>query len=72
MRGEPGTQSEPGEKVVKDIRCATHKQYSAEEKIRIVPESLRYWAPNAELCRREGIARAYLAIVRKSSVRLVI
>ena len=29
----------PGEKVVKDIKRATRKQYSSEEKIRIVPEN---------------------------------
>ncbi len=31
----------PAERVVKDIRCATRKQYSAEDKIRIVLEGLR-------------------------------
>ena len=45
------------EKVVKDIRPATRKQYSAEEKIRIVLEGLRGEDSIAELCRREGIAR---------------
>jgi transposase len=42
--------------VVKDIRRATRKQYSAEEKIRIVLEGLRGEDSIAELCRREGIA----------------
>ena len=36
MRKKPGTKQSHGEKVVKDIRRATRKQYSAEEKIRIV------------------------------------
>ena len=45
------------EKVVKDIRRATRKQYSAEEKIRIVLEGLRGKDSIAELCRREGIAQ---------------
>ncbi|MCG7521971.1 hypothetical protein [Ruegeria sp. Ofav3-42] len=36
MRQKPGTKRSHGEKVVKDIRRATRKQYSAEEKIRIV------------------------------------
>ena len=45
------------EKVVKDIRRATRKQYSAEEKIRIVLEGLRGEDSIAELCRREGIAQ---------------
>jgi len=45
------------EKVVKDIRRATRKQYSAEEKIRIVLTGLRGEDSIAELCRREGIAQ---------------
>ena len=47
----------PAERVVKDIRRATRKQYSAEEKIRIVLEGLRGDDSIAELCRREGIAQ---------------
>ena len=43
------------EKTVRDIRRATRKQYSAEEKIRIVLEGLRGEDSIAELCRREGI-----------------
>ena len=42
--------------VVKDIQRRTRKQYSAEEKIRIVLEGLRGEQSVAELCRREGIA----------------
>jgi transposase len=40
MRRKSGTQKEPAEKVIKDIRRKTRKQYSAEEKIRIVLEGL--------------------------------
>src|SRR5918998_4967558 len=47
---------ESAEKTVRDIRRATRRQYSAEEKIRIVLEGLRGEASIAELCRREGIA----------------
>ena len=47
----------PAERVVKDIRRATRKQYSAEEKIRIVLDGLRGDDSIAELCRREGIAQ---------------
>jgi len=43
---------------VKEIRRATRKQYSAEEKIRIVLEGLRGEYSIAELCRREGIAQS--------------
>jgi len=41
---------------VKSIRRATRKQYSAEEKIRIVLDGLLGESSIAELCRREGIA----------------
>ena len=46
------------EKHGKDIRRATRKQYSAEEKIGIVLEGLRGEYSIAELCRREGIAQS--------------
>ena len=41
---------------MKDIRRETRRQFSAEEKIRIVLEGLRGEENIAELCRREGIA----------------
>ncbi len=44
-----------GEKTIRDIRRATRRQYSAEEKIRIVLDGLRGEDSIAELCRREGI-----------------
>ena len=55
MRQKPGRRKSHGEKVVKDIRRATRKQYSAEEKIRIVLDGLKGEDSIAELCRREGI-----------------
>src|SRR5213595_4224296 len=57
MRQHSNLAKDTAEKVVKDIRRATRKQYSAEEKIRIVPEGLRGEDSIAELCRREGIAQ---------------
>ena len=48
----------PGERVVKDIRRATRRQFSAEEKIRIILDGLRGEDSIAELCRREGIAQS--------------
>ena len=48
----------PAEKAVRDIRRKTRKQYSAEEKIRIVLEGLRGEESIAALCRREGIAES--------------
>ena len=55
MRQKPRPAKEPAEVVVKEIRRATRKHYSAEEKIRIVLEGLRGEDSIAELCRREGI-----------------
>jgi transposase len=48
----------PAEQVVRDIRRATRKQHSSEEKIRIVLEGLRGEDSIAALCRREGIAES--------------
>ena len=57
MRPKQKNSKASAERVVKDIRRATRKQYSAEEKIRIVLEGLRGDDSIAELCRREGIAQ---------------
>ena len=46
----------PANNVVKEIRRATRRKFSAEEKIRIVLEGLRGAVPITEQCRREGIA----------------
>ena len=46
---------ESAEKTVRDIRKATRRHHSAEEKIRIVLEGLRGEDSIAELCRKEGI-----------------
>ncbi len=47
----------PAEQVVKDIRRATRRHYSTEDKIRIVLSGLRGEDSIAELCRKEGIAQ---------------
>src|SRR3569623_8974 len=47
---------EPAEQVIKEIRRATRRQFSAEE-IRIVLSGLRGEDSIAELCRREGIVQ---------------
>ncbi len=49
------TKKRSAEKTVRDIRRATRRHYSAEEKIRIVLEGLRGEDSIAELCRLEGI-----------------
>lgn len=52
---EKTNQNRSVEKTVRDIRRATRRNYSAEEKIRIVLEGLRGEDSIAELCRQEGI-----------------
>jgi transposase len=58
MRQKSGTGKPPAEAVIKDIRRATRRHYSAEDKIRIVLEGLRGEEGIAALCRREGIAES--------------
>ena len=41
--------------ILKQIRRATRRKFSAEQKIKIVLEGLRGEIPVTELCRREGI-----------------
>lgn len=56
MKQASGPAQKPAETVIKDIRRATRRQFSSEEKVRIVLEGLRGEDSIAELCRREGIA----------------
>ena len=57
MRQKPGP-SETAEQHVREIRRATRKRYSAEEKIRIVLSGLRGEHSIAGLCRREAISES--------------
>ena len=58
MRQKSVTPNGSSEQVVKSIRRATRKHYSAEDKIRIVLDGLRGEYSIAELCRRVGIAES--------------
>ena len=58
MRQRMEVKKPSAEKVIKDIRRVTRKQYGAEEKIRIVLDGLRGEESIAALCRREGIAES--------------
>jgi transposase len=58
MRQKTDVTKPSSEKVIKDIRRVTRKQYGAEEKIRIVLDGLRGEESIAALCRREGIAES--------------
>src|SRR3546814_10969380 len=53
------------ERVVKDIRRATRRHFSAEDKIRIELEGLRGEDSIAELCRKDGIAQSMYYIWSK-------
>ncbi|MBD9529547.1 IS3 family transposase [Paracoccus sp. PAR01] len=58
MSKTPVDQKAAADRAVRDIRRATRKVHSAEEKIRIVLAGLRGEDSIAELCRREGIAQS--------------
>ena len=55
MRQKPEALSDAAEKAVRDIKRATRRHFSAEDKIRIVIAGLRGEDSIAELCRKEGI-----------------
>ena len=58
MSQKSGRLESSSERVVKDIRRATRRHHSAEEKIRIVLDGLRGEHSIAEICRRKGIAES--------------
>jgi transposase len=58
MNKTSGTSKDAADKLVKGIKRKTRKQYSAEEKIRIVLAGLRGEESIAALCRREGISES--------------
>ena len=58
MRQKSNSTPASSETLVRNIRRATRKHYSAEDKIRIVLDGLRGEDSIAELCRKEGIAQS--------------
>jgi len=58
MRHKSGTRGSGSEKLIRTIKRKTRRQYSAEEKIRIVLDGLRGEDSIAELCRREGLSES--------------
>lgn len=56
MRQKQMMPANSAEEAIKDIRRATRRHWSAEDKIRIVLEGLRGEESISALCRREGIA----------------
>ena len=63
MRRDSEYPKGPADKGVDDIRGATRRRYSAEEKIRIVVEGRRGENSIATLCRREWIAHSKKSMI---------
>jgi transposase len=51
------SERKPALSIIKDIQRQSRRQYTAEEKIRIVLEGLQGEQSVAEICRREGLNR---------------
>jgi hypothetical protein len=62
-------EKEPATQVVKNIRRATRRLFSAEDKIRIVLEGFRGEESIAELCRHEGESCSRTQILYKNFCR---
>jgi len=58
MTARRSNAQKPAEQAVKDIRGATRRHFSAEDKIRIALDGLRGEDSIAERCRNEGIAQS--------------
>jgi transposase len=58
--------SNPTQSVVKEIKRATRRKFTAEDKIRIVLEGLRGQVPVSEVCRREGIVASQFYVWSKA------
>ena len=71
MKPKPSNAKSPAkpsaDRVVKDVRRQTCRHFLAEDKIRIVLEGLCGDDSIAELCRKEGIARASITPGSRSS-----
>jgi len=62
MRHKTERHQGAAERSIKDIRRKTRKQYSSEEKIRIVLAGLHGEDSIAEICRQEGISQDWLVL----------
>ena len=58
MNKRSGTSKDAADNLVRGIKRKTRKQYSAEEKVRIVLAGLRGEESISALCRREGIDKS--------------
>jgi transposase len=55
INSSTSAERKPALSIIKDIQRQTRRQYTAEEKIRIVLEGLQGEQSVAEICRREGL-----------------
>ena len=69
MRQKSGPEKQPAEDAIRDIRRATRRHFSAEEKIRVVLEGLRGEESIAELCAARASPHRCIMAGRKSSWR---
>ena len=65
MKQRPTGRPSSSEKIIRDIKRKTRKQYGAEEKIRIVLDGLRGADSIAELCRESDWSGVHLESPRK-------
>jgi transposase len=65
MRQKAVSEKESAEQVVKNIRRATRRHFSAEDKVRSVLEGLRGEDSIAELAARKGSIRTVLPLVER-------
>ena len=72
MRQPIGTRKSPGAKIVKDIKRATRKQYSSEEKIRIVLDGLRRISVGFQGCLKKWKRLLNLTNVNSQYTHIVI
>ena len=57
--------------LIRELKRKTRKNYSSEDKIRIIIEGMRREVSVAEPCRQEGIAKRITTIGAKTSWRQV-
>jgi transposase-like protein len=69
MRQKQKTPAGTAEEAIKDIRRATRRHWSAEDKIRIVLEGLRGEDSISELCRRGIAASQYYSWDNRAAKR---
>ena len=68
MKQKPAERPASSERIIRDIKRKTRKQYSAEDKIRIVLDGLRGEDSIVEPCRREGYTGVWVGAQKIASI----